>query len=111
LSDSVNTGYWGLIRKGDELPELANHSWLLGVGAEYGPAAFDAAVTYTGTMRNNAGQGDIPADQKLGGYTLVDLTASYRVNNNLRVVGAVKNVFDEVGVASRKPAGLRPTMP
>lgn len=111
LSDSVTTSYWGLIREGDELPELAKHTWLVGVGAEFGPASFDAAVTYTGEMRNKAGQGDIPADQKLGGYALVDLTAGYRVNKNLRVVGAVKNLFDEVGLASRKPAGLRPTMP
>lgn len=111
LTDSVSTGYWGLIREGDELPELARHSWLLGAGAEYGPASFDVAVTYTGEMRNNPGQGDIPANQKIGGYVLVDLTANYRVNKNLRVVGAAKNLFDEVGVASRKPSGLRPTMP
>jgi len=111
MTDSVNTGYWGLIRKGDELPELANHTWLLGGGAEYGPASFDVAVTYTGEMRNSAGSGEIPANQKVGQYTLVDLTLNYRVNKNLRVVGAAKNLFDEVGLASRKPAGLRPTMP
>ncbi len=111
LTDSVTTGYWGLIREGDLMPELAHHTWLIGVGAGYGPVDFDAAATYTGTMRNNPGQGEIAADQKLGGYTLVDLTANYRINRNLRVVAAAKNLFDEVGLASRKPAGLRPTMP
>lgn len=111
LTDSVQTSYWGLVRKGDELPELARHSWLIGAGAEYGPVSFDAAATYTGAMRNVAGAGDIPANQKLGEYLLVDVTVGYRVNDNLRLVGAAKNLFDETGLASRKPAGLRPTMP
>jgi Fe(3+) dicitrate transport protein len=111
LSDSVSTGYWGLVRKGDELPELANHTWLVGAGAEFGPASFDAVATYTGAMRNNPGTGEIPADQKVGEYMLLDVTVSYRVNPHLRVVCAAKNLFDEAGVASRKPAGLRPTMP
>jgi Fe(3+) dicitrate transport protein len=110
-SDSVQTSYWGLVSKGDEMPELARHTWLIGAGAEYGPVSFDAAATYTGAMRNVAGSGAIPADQKLGEYLLVDLTVNYRVNDNLRLVGAAKNLFDETGLASRKPAGLRPTMP
>ncbi len=110
LSD-FESNYWGTVTKGDEIPHIATHSLLVAAGAEYGPASLDVATAYSGAMRINAGSGDIPADQKIGDYMTVDLTAGYRVSPNLRLVGSVKNLFDETGMAARTPSGLRPNMP
>ncbi len=112
FQSAFNSSYWGgNVTKGDNIPYIAAHTALVALGAEYGPVSLDAALAYTGETRTTAGTGSPAAGTAIGDYATVDVTANYRLNENLRLVGAVKNLLDETGVAARTPAGLRPNLP
>lgn len=96
---------------GDEVPYLPEHMLHASLGFERGALAFDLSATYVDDMRTNAGQGPIPADELIEAHTVVDLGARYRLGELFEVFSQVRNVTDEVYVAARRPAGLRPGLP
>jgi Fe(3+) dicitrate transport protein len=96
---------------GDEVPYIARHHAAGSLGIEWDRYTADLRASYMGPRRISAGQGDIPDGQKLDAHVAVDLAGETRIDGRTSVFATVRNVFDEVYVASRLPAGLRPGLP
>ncbi len=99
------------VERGDELPYVPPHQLHAGLSAigERWAAHLDAS--YSDTMRTRAGRGPIPAAESVESRLLVDLKVEYALSERLRLWAQLLNAADEVYVASRRPAGLRPGRP
>jgi Fe(3+) dicitrate transport protein len=103
---------WGdVVYAGDELPYLPTHQAALNVGLVEKRWSTYLNLSYADEMRTQAGQGPIPDDEKTDARLLVDLTANYSVHRNVRFYVQVRNLTDEIYVAARRPAGIRPGLP
>ena len=102
---------WQSVEKGDGLPYIPSHQVAAGAGFQYRRLSLDVMGKYVGRMRTVAGRGDIPPEESAGDYAFIDASAEATLFGPASVYLAVRNLMDEVGVASRNPAGVRPTMP
>ncbi|MEM1118214.1 MAG: TonB-dependent receptor [Bacteroidota bacterium] len=103
---------WGTVFEGDAIPYVAPHvlSASLGLGTEAGQVNLRA--NYTATTRAVAGQGPIPESERVDARLLFDLSAEWTLpGTQVRALALVRNLTDEVYVASLRPAGLRPGLP
>ena len=62
-------------------------------------------------MRTEAGQAPLADVFTVGGSTVVDVTARRVLGNGFGLEVGVRNLTDDVYIASARPAGLRPGMP
>jgi len=102
---------WGQVKSGDNLPYLAHHQLALLLGLSNEKLSFNLSGRYQSAMRTQAGSGPIPANEKTDAFFVTDASASYRLHPNIAFFASVTNATDEVFVVSRRPAGLRPSMP
>lgn len=102
---------WGTVEPGDEMPYLPQHQLSAGIGVEHTSWRVDLAAKYMGEMRTVAGQGGIPADEKVDSHLVVDLGGDYRFAENSKVYLTVENLLDETYAVARRPAGVRPGKP
>ncbi len=68
-------------------------------------------TNYSDEMRTKPGRGPIPPNETLDSRFLVDQRAEYLLFGRFKIWGQVFNATDEVYVAARRPAGLRPGRP
>lgn len=89
-----------VVEKGDRIPGLPEHT--LKLGADYLlferlNVGFDVAYTSNKELRGN--EGNYRVDEgflnPVDGYAVVNLRASYQVNDNIQIFGRVTNLFDE----------------
>ncbi len=104
-------GPWGTVAVGDELPYVARHQATATLGAEWSRYSIETRAFYVGPMRTEAGQGAIPENREIESHLVFDIAADVFVGRGATVFASVRNVFDEVYVAARRPAGLRPGLP
>lgn len=111
--NSFSSGFeeWGDVVSGDALPYLPEQLLWLSAGAEGERWSLDLSATYVGEMRELAGQGAIPAGERVDSATIFDLAASWRITGDLELLGKVENLFDETYLAARRPSGARPGRP
>lgn len=102
---------WGAVEKGDDLPYLARHQLALTLGLEDERYGIHFSGRYQSPMRTQAGQGALPESERTDDFFVADVSASYRVHRNVSVFAMASNLFNETYIASRHPAGLRPSMP
>lgn len=102
---------WGAVEAGDRLPYVPIHQGSLHAGAisEYG--GLDVVASYVGEMRDVAGQGSIPAGERIEPYVVLDLAGHVVPFRGAKVYLKVDNVFDDEYAISRRPFGLRPGKP
>jgi len=102
---------WGDVEVGDELPYVPEH--LVGGSIGVGGRIWDVSLrpAYTGPMRDVAGQGSTPAEEKIDGFFLLDLSAEVRVLQRLQIYGQMGNMTGNAYVASMRPFGIRPGAP
>lgn len=99
---------WGDVQIGDELPYIPEHQLRAMAGLEGKMWTVNLAANYVGEMRATAGQGTIPTNDLIESHTVWDLMGNWRINDAFSSYVKVDNLFDEVYVAARRPAGLRP---
>lgn len=99
---------WGNVEAGDELPYVAHHQLGLSVGVVWGKWDVTARAKYKSEQRSTAGNGAIPAGEKIRGFMVTDIAATYDVNEDISLTMNVDNLFDETYEVSRHPYGLRP---
>jgi len=104
-------GGWGTVTEGDQLPYLANNQFTLILGLEHKKFAVNISGKHMDEMRDTPGQGEIPADEKIDSYFVIDLSANYAMHKNISLFANATNLTDEVYGVARRPAGLRPGMP
>ncbi len=102
---------WGSVSSGDELPYLARNQLNASLGVER--ERWEVAISgfWTGATRTVAGQGSIPDASRIDGHFTLDISADVELAGGIRAFGVIRNLTDELYVAARRPAGLRPGMP
>ncbi|MEJ2274765.1 MAG: TonB-dependent receptor [Woeseiaceae bacterium] len=104
-------GPWGEVQAGDELPYIPEHQLRLAAGLEHERFNVNLAANFVGDMRTTAGQGAFLPEESVDSHVIVDFIASYSLTENLATYVKVDNVLDEIYVAARRPAGVRPGLP
>jgi Fe(3+) dicitrate transport protein len=102
---------WGSVASGDELPYLAQNQLNVSLGVEKDLWEMAVSGFWTSATRTVAGQGSIPEESRIAGHFTLDLSAEVRLADGIRAFGVIRNLTDELYVAARRPAGLRPGMP
>lgn len=102
---------WGSVQSGDELPYVARHQATVSLAVE--GARFDVALqtAWVSDMRTVAGSGGIPDNERVDGHVVVDVSAGYVLAGGVRAFAVIRNLTDEVYIAARRPAGVRPGLP
>jgi Fe(3+) dicitrate transport protein len=111
---SFETGFadWApRVERGDELPYLSEHQGTLGVGLVGKRFTAHALFTAVSPIRTNAGHGPISATEEIGAHGILDLSLAVPLPHGLELFSQIRNLTDEVYVAARRPAGLRPGLP
>ncbi|WP_321396158.1 TonB-dependent receptor family protein [Emcibacter sp.] len=111
FSSSFDSEFWGDVADGDDFPYLSEHQLTLSVGVAHERFSATAQVNYVSESRARAGSGDIPADEKIDGRVVVDLSAHYQLVRNVELFASLHNLLDEVYSVARRPIGLRPGKP
>jgi Fe(3+) dicitrate transport protein len=101
----------GAAEPGDALPYLPVHQGRLGLGLWMGPVSVSPAIRYIGETRDLAGQGDIPANERIPDRVVVDVAANWQIWQGLKLYGRVDNATNNAYIASRRPYGIRPGAP
>ncbi len=102
---------WGEVARQDELPYLAHHQLSTMVGVEH--LAFGAYLSarYLSVMRTLPGQGEVHPAEKTDAQLVFDISANYKLHENIALFTSVTNLTNEAYIVARRPAGLRPGMP
>lgn len=99
------------VESGDELPYAPQHQASLEVGVRRGPWQAFLNLSLVSEMRTKAGSGPVPIAESIEGHEILDLAFGYSVSSVVRLTMDVRNLTDEVYLAARRPAGLRPGLP
>ena len=102
---------WGEVERGDELPQIPQQQFNLGIGVDHHLWGLNLNANYVGETRAVAGSGSIPADERIESRWLLDISGEYRVHANARLFASVENLTDETYLAAIRPAGARPGAP
>lgn len=108
--DSLNP-QWGQVEIGDQLPYLPRHQLSVQAGLNTKRFQLNASVQYVSAMRDVAGQGDIPTEERVDGHIVVDMATTISFDRWGDVYFNVDNLFRETYMVSRRPYGLRPGKP
>jgi Fe(3+) dicitrate transport protein len=102
---------WGMVEKGFRLPYVPEH--LVGGTVAVGGRIWEisAAPSYSGEMRDVAGEGDIPDTERIPGFFVLDLSAEVRVLKRFRIYTQIANATNSAYIASLRPFGARPGAP
>ncbi len=99
------------VAEGDQLPYLPEHQLFAEAGWREAPWALFLSGSYVAEMRTRAGQGAIPENESIEQHAVFDASAEYRLRGRYRLFVQLRNLTDEIYVAARRPAGLRPGLP
>jgi len=101
---------WGTVQKGDHMPYLSNHQFVLNAGVQHSLFDINLSSKYVGQMRTSPGKGEIPELQRIEANFIVDLSVTVRVSRFISAFGSISNITNEVYAVARRPAGVRPGM-
>ena len=102
---------WGNVVAGDRLPYVPEHQLTISAGVEAARWGANLVGNYVDEARARAGQGAIPAGERIDSRWIADASIWYDVTERIRLRAKAENLFDEVYAASIDPAGLRPGKP
>jgi Fe(3+) dicitrate transport protein len=110
FNNAFESGFdpWGDVQVGDELPYIPEHQLRASAGLDSESWGVNLAAAYIGRMRATAGQGAYFPAETIDSHVVWDFVARWNWSENVTTYVKVDNLFDEVYVASRRPAGLRP---
>ena len=96
---------------GDRLPYLPENQVSTSIGLVLPKWDLYLTVALGDEMRTQAGQGAIPAEEGTEASLVVDMTTGLQVSKSLRLLVQARNLFNDIYVAARRPAGARPGLP
>ncbi len=96
-------------------PYIPEWKMAVGIGIETDDWGIDLATTYVSDSFGTALNSPVPITSSrqglIDGGVIVDLAAYYHINNRVKLIGGVQNLFEEVMVTSRIPEGPRVNAP
>lgn len=108
-------GIYGGAVDGSEIPYVPEWKLAAGIGVEYEKWGANLDAYYTSSTFGTANNLSVPTNNQREGDIdaafLVDLSGHYQVKDGFRLVGGIKNLFDEEVLASRIPLGARAAAP
>jgi Fe(3+) dicitrate transport protein len=99
------------VMRGDELPYLPEQQLFTEIGWRDARWGAFVAASFVADMRTRAGQGTIPEEDLIEEHLVFDASGEYRFRQRYKAFVQLRNVTDEIYVAARRPAGLRPGLP
>lgn len=102
---------WGTVASGDQLPYVPSQQLFISSGFLRGNWLLEITGKYNGRMRTIAGQGPIPQGTGTDAYWVIDASVEYAARKWLSLYINGRNLGDEIYVAARRPAGIRPGLP
>ena len=102
---------WETVARGDALPYLPHHRLYVRAGVERHGWAATLTANAVSAMRAVAGQGPIPADERVDAHLVLDASAEAPLRPGLALRAHVYNLTDATYAVARRPAGLRPGLP
>ena len=102
---------WGTVSAGDRLPYVPEHQGGFELVVESPRASLGVTGALRGDMRDVAGQGSIPEEERIPATAVFDLAADVRATDQLKVYLQVRNFTDAATVESLRPFGARPGAP
>jgi len=96
---------------GDELAYLPQHRLNVKAGLQHDLWSLQLSMLYQSEMRNEAGQGSIPEDEKIDAYTVLDVSAFYQVHPSVQVYSTIDNLINKEYMVAGQPMGYRPGKP
>lgn len=102
---------FGNVRAGDQLPYVPTHQFVASIGVEMAKWGVNVSGTYTGRMREVAGQGEFKEGATTDDFFLLDASANVRILRWLTLYGVGRNLLDAAYIVSRRPYGARPGAP
>jgi len=110
---SFNSSFaeWGNVQRGDDLPLVPEHQLTLNASIDAGRWRTHLTINYVDETRSIAGTGPIPADERIDGRTILDLSGEYDVTSAASLFASVTNLTDATYNVAFRPAGARPGAP
>lgn len=102
---------WGEVSRSDRLPYLPEHQYAASIAVEGDRWSVGFDLWGSAAARARAGQGPIPADERIDRFVVLNLTGEFRMSNNRSLYLGIRNLADARYVAARRPAGARPGLP
>ena len=102
---------WGSVQSGYELPYLPSNLIYGEIGMIGTKASAYFRMKKISKMRTVAGTGAFDIENVTDDLNQFDLLGQYKINSNSNLFISIKNLTNSKSVVSRRPAGLRPTMP
>ena len=102
---------FGSVQPGDEMPYIAPHQGSLMISLTHPRWSANLNTRYQSAQRSIAGQGPIGTDQIIPQRTIIDFALNYQISTAWNTQLSVVNATNEVYLAARHPAGLRPGHP
>jgi Fe(3+) dicitrate transport protein len=99
------------VERGDQLPYVPRHvlSVALGAGGQYWGVF--PSLSYLSDMRDVAGQGPIPAAERIPQYYVIDVATQGHPTKRSTIYLNFQNLTNNVYMVSRRPFGTRPGLP
>ncbi|MCY1017887.1 TonB-dependent receptor [Pyxidicoccus sp. MSG2] len=102
---------FGNVMAGDELPYVPHHQLFASIGVEGARWGAFVSSTFLGSMREEAGQGEIPEGLKTGALLTFDVNANWNITRWGQLYVSARNILDEAVIVGRRPYGARPNAP
>ena len=106
-----NEDIWGVVSTGDRVPYIPKNQWTLTARIEHKKYELNLSSRLNGSFNTQAGNGINGSIEAVPSSFIVDFSAKYHINSHFRLTAQMVNLFDEVYLASRVPAGYRPGHP
>ena len=102
---------WGVVNFGDRVPYIPKNQWTLTARLEHNRYEINLSSRFNGAFAIQAISSLVGFSEDVPSNFIVDFFARYHINKQLRLTAQIVNLFNEVYLASRVPAGFRPGHP
>jgi Fe(3+) dicitrate transport protein len=104
-TDIADTEYWGDVSKGDPVPYIPEHQFLLRLGFLISSFSADLSANYIDAVCTRPACGDF---EKTDDSLTLDLGAAWAFTDGFDVFARVENLTNEKDIMGRQPYGARP---
>ncbi len=106
-TDIADTDFFGDVSKGDPLPYIPKHQFLVSLGVEKGRFSSYLSANYVDETCVRASCGEF---EKTDSWLTLDLAAHYRFSDHITFYGRINNLTDDNVIVARHPYGARPNL-
>lgn len=99
------------VTRGDEIPYIPSHQLNATVSLHAPRWALHLDGNYSAAIRTRAGSGPVAEGERVDRRTTYDVRGELTLAGGFNLFAQVLNLTDEVYIAARRPAGLRPGLP